>query len=133
MKIEAIKLPKTERFVCSKTAIKESFGYTALDRVSFGRYQKTFHSEGRGATRPKIEGKVVASLTITRLGTSLSLFPIRYGDYNDNASLDFTTNILPQMQHWFESEKKSNHKPIRVSFIVEWFNEIHHIHKGHYY
>lgn len=129
----SIHLPKNERFVCTKRDIKNVFGFNALDWVSLGHISTQFKFESRCHHRPKINGHVVAELTIDRENKSyLCIYKIRSELYSDEVSTVFCNQILPKMREWLNKKNDRTETAIVGNYenlIVEWVDEKHIIHE----
>jgi hypothetical protein len=101
MKIKAIKLPDSERFVCSPKQVKNLFLDVEDLSVHFGSLGKTFHFDGRCTKCPKLTGHITASLAVTRQRTSLlSFYALQRDELSETSRLKFTDHLLPQMKNW---------------------------------
>jgi hypothetical protein len=85
-----IRLPKTQRFACSKRDIKSVFSGHELDWVSIGAFAKAFSIQTRYVPRPYFSGPVVATIsTGGGAGPYLSLYPVRLDQYPQSAADEF--------------------------------------------
>jgi len=128
-----IKLPKTERFVCTRRDIKAVFGTEILRWVGTGTQKLKMYDRGY-SPRPKFVGPVVASLDVSHLSDSrpiLYLYAVRTDQYSNNAAGEFRSKILPEMKAWLDRElakpetSKFGHGD---DFVTEWSDSEHRIH-----
>ena len=126
------RLPKVERFACSRKNIKETFGHSILNWVSLGKISKKFEYDHRCTHRPKIRGMIIAALTITRENeTYLCMYPIRREHYSDAASEKFKEDVLPSLLAW--TKRKLNRSDTAClgyeEIMVEWDDNTHQLHE----
>jgi hypothetical protein len=137
----AVKLPKTQRFACSKKDIKSTFPNQELDSVSF-RVHKSFSLGAGYSPRPKLLGAVLTHLNLSRFneidqspslyrGPHLTLYAVLTDQYPQAAAKDFKSTILPKMKEWLNHQlskpatlKRGNSE----AFLVEWAGNKHRCH-----
>jgi len=135
MKIHHTKLPKVQRFPCSKKDVKSIFQNGVLNWVGFAWPYKIFSFDSRCTNYPKINGNILADVTISRdLNTYACFYPVLKSDYSDEAAQDFVGYILPNMLMWI---KKQLNKPGTQilgyeTLIIEWFETKHELHEIRY-
>ncbi len=128
-----IKLPKVERFVCSRRDIEAVFGNTTLEWVGTGTEKSKIYGR-RYSPRPKFDGPVVAELSIGHRSDSrpiLYLYATRIDQYSDDALEEFKTEILPKMKAWLDGEiakPETSKLGNSESFVTEWTGVEHRIH-----
>jgi len=122
MKISVLKLPRSERFICSTKQVKTLFSDVEELSVHFGSLGKTFHFDGRCPKRPQLTGHIAASLSVTRQRTSiLCFYPLQRDELSEMSVLNFTNELLPQMQNWLGQKLAKTETEILVveQFLVE--------------
>lgn len=156
MKIRAIKLPKSERFACTKHHVRKAFSSDRLDSVDFGspdRYftQKPwvtrFLRDGRPFYMPRLHlnGLVVAALTVRRSRhpmlermpsfTWLRLYAVPSDQYSDEAVSDFSDSVLREMQTWLHAQlakTETTRVGLDEDLVVEWNGTAHATHRLKY-
>jgi len=131
MEIHSIKLPKAQRFCCTKAHVREVFG-DALTWVGFGWPSRSFRFDSRCHPRPRLRGPVVAKLTISRTRESyLILYPCPRLTYSDEALADFRARVAPAMRSWLEAEQAKPETAVLgyESFLAEWDGGSHRTHR----
>ena len=131
MKIHEIKLPKTQRFACSKKTVREFFDEMNLDFVSFGKFGRTFKFDHRCHHRPRLSGSVVANLTISSGGSRyMILYPVSIAVYDEKARENFVSQILPQLKTWLVEKlaRPGTSPDVYEEIIVEWDGRAHKTH-----
>lgn len=105
VKIAAFKkLPPTEEYACSVLEIQEWSKEFADLRIEFGTH-KRFQFNSRCNLRPKIQGMVVASVSIDRqLKPALFFYPISSFKYSEPAKKEFRELILNELKKWLVEE-----------------------------
>ncbi len=117
------RLPKTQRFACSKRDIKAVFGHNQLDSVS------------TGVSRLKLAGPVVAVIDGANQWSdrpSMRLCPVRIDQYPESAADEFKSVILPKMKDWLDQELAKPATRIFGHFeclVVEWNGSQHKCHQ----
>ena len=132
MKIYEIKLPKTQRFACSKKTVREFFGEMNLDFVSFGKFGRTFEFDHRCHHRPRLRGSVIANLTTSSAGSRhLILYPVSNAVYDEKAHNNFVSQVLPQLKSWLVKKlaRPATSPDGYEEFIVEWDGRAHKTHE----
>jgi hypothetical protein len=126
-----IRLQDNDRFATSKRVVRGTFANVPLDFVSFGRFSRVHSWDHRLEHRPRIHGRVVASLTISPADKPyLSLYPIPVKDYPEQARDDFNARVLPKLRDWaIERLNKPDTSPEGYEqAVVEWVDGLHKLH-----
>lgn len=132
MKIRGIRLPDTEMFPCSRGRVKDMFGESELDFVSFGHTSRTFRFDGQVSHRPAITGTVIAALSINRgRSAHLSFYPVRSAWYPESAQLEFSCEMLSRLHGWLNTKQSRPDTAIvgYETMIVEWTGHTHRCHE----
>lgn len=132
MKLETIKLPKSERFACSARELKAAFSGVENLGVYCGALGKSFSFDSRSKRRPTLEGTVVASAQVSRdLEAILNLYAIRREDYSERAADEFRDSIIPQIREWLKSQLAKQRTAVLgvESLLVEWTGRGHKKHE----
>jgi hypothetical protein len=124
-----LKLPRSQRFACSKRDIKLVFPDDVLRWVSIVFFN-TFDFDRRLAPSPKFVGPVIAQLSAGTEPT-LSIFPVRIDQYPQSVAEEFKSEILPKMKVWLDGELTRSVTDIagREGFAVEWTGGRHRCHR----
>lgn len=133
-RFSVIRLPKTQRFACSKKDIQTVFSNQEIGWVSVGVI-KSLKLAPRYFPRPNFVGPVVADLSVSRgndSGPILCLFPVRIDQYPEEAAQEFKSVILPRMKEWLDNEiakpetSRFGHSEL---FVAEWTGSQHRCHQ----
>lgn len=125
------KLPKPQRYPCTKRDIKEIFHDVEIEFVSFVG-PISFEFDSRCYNRPQINGTVIATISINRqLEILIHLYPINNERYLDNSAKNFKEKVLPKMLKWIKIQKVKQETAILgcEQLIVEFDKNEHKIHK----
>jgi hypothetical protein len=131
MRIQSIKLPRSERFAASVAGIRRLFRNIDSLSIYLGVLSKTFRFDSRCYDRPKLTGVVIASLGVSREREGLFLFyPVSKKIYSEEAAVDFENSILPQIKDWFEKQLSKPETAIHgyEQLVIEWANGKHKCH-----
>jgi hypothetical protein len=131
-----LKLPKSQRFACSKRDIKMTFPDNVLGWVSLG-FIKSFTFDRRHSPYPKFGGPVVARLSAPHRSDGdstpiLCLFPVRVDQYPQSAAEEFKSEILPKMKEWLDCELTRPETAVvglDECIVVEWTGDQHRCHQ----
>jgi hypothetical protein len=132
VRISGISLPDTQRFACSRRAVKELFGED-LDWVSFGA--SPYYPPGRVAPyshRPRFTGIVVATMHLTRDQSKyLLIYPVPRAEYPEKAIGEFTTSVLPKFREWLMAMLARPETEIlgHEELTAEWVDGGHRLHQ----
>ncbi len=132
MKIHSTNLPTAQRFSCTRKEIKELFSNTSIEWIGFAWPSKKFEFDSRCHHRPKINGQIIASLSINHAyGSHLCFYPVKTNEYPDQAALEFKQKVLPRLHEWFcnQMSKPDTQKNGNFQFIVEWHKKSHKMHE----
>jgi hypothetical protein len=131
MQVYARRLPATQRFLCSRNAIKELFAED-LAWVSFGEIFPCFRLDRRSIPRPRIDGMVVAALTVSpRREAYLQLFPVPSAEFPKEAVLEFNASILPKFREWLTAQltRPETHVSGHETISAEWVDGAYRLHQ----
>lgn len=132
MRIRGISLPDSETFPCSRRTIKDLFGETELDWVSFGSPIRSFRFDNQVAHRPRLVGPVLASVAIDRERRAhLCVYPIARSRYPQAAQQELSIKILPRFRQWLQAKRSQPVTAIlgHQQIIVEWTTQEHRVHE----
>ena len=127
-----VRLPKVERFACSKKDIQKLFNQNVLGCVSLGGLGKKFDFGSRCHHRPTICGQIIAGLTVTRDNSVyLCLYSIRKETYPTEAAEVFKTKTLLIMSSWLNKKLKRFDTEFHghETLLIEWVNKKHKTHE----
>jgi hypothetical protein len=122
------RLPDTQRFACSRKAVKEIFGED-LASVRFWTHKVCL--DPRSSLRRAITGPVVASMTVDRVQrASLYLYAVPRAMYPDAAVSEFSDLVLPQFRDWLTKMHARVETEIlgHESLFAEWSEGGHRLH-----
>jgi hypothetical protein len=134
MRIHYTKLPKVQRFACSKRDFKDAFDNAEIEWTGFAYPSKSFSFDSKYRHVPMITGSVVAQLTFCFYPRSahICFYPVARETYSDNASLDFKENQLQKMASWYFTQMalpETHNQGLYKSIIIEWNRDVHFIHE----
>lgn len=130
MRVHTRRLPATQRFLCSRRAIKELFG-AELEWVSFGLI-RSFRLDPRSRPRPQLEGLVVATLTVPPSKEAyLCLYPLPLVDDTEAAVEKFNASVLPQFREWLTAilSRPATEVFDHEGIIAEWVEGEYRLHQ----
>ena len=105
MRVTSIRLPKSQQFCVAVRTVKSVFSDFEDLSVHFGSLRKTFTFDSRCYNRRDLQGSVVASLSVPRMGPQiLSLYGINRADYSKLAAADFAAVYVHKMSQWLKSK-----------------------------
>ena len=131
MQIRSIPLPKVEMFPCSSKDLKLIFADIEPLRIWRGALQKRFSFDSRCSNRPKLKGKVVASVSVNRnLTAIMQVYPVRRTNYSPEALIEFRETMLPFMHEWLIAQLSKQPTAILgvEKLIIEWTGTVHKTH-----
>lgn len=88
-----------------------------------GDLGSTFKFDERCHQRPRLDGPVVASLSVSRELTGiLQLYAVPVGEYGSLAVADFKERVLPRLRNWLVSQLRRPQTAVLgcEQRIVEW-------------
>jgi hypothetical protein len=132
-RFSVIKLPKTQRFACTKRDIQTVFRHGEIGWVSIGVI-KSLDLGTRHSPRPKFAGPLVADLSVSYSDGEpiLCLFPVRIDQYPDEAVEEFKSKILPKMKEWLDHKLAQPETSVVGNaeyFVAEWIGNQHRCHQ----
>jgi hypothetical protein len=128
MILKSVALPRSQRFCASKADLKRTFGDIEPVHVYMGYLFPKFIFDSRCHHRPRLDGPVVASLSVSRdLTAIMQVFPVRRDDYSERATDDFREDILPGLRSWLISQLQKQQTAILgcEQVVVEWTGREH--------
>jgi len=131
MDLHSVALPKTQRFCVSRADLKGAFADIESVRVHMGSLYAKFRFDSRCHQRPRLDGPVVASISVSRdLTAIMQVYGVPIDCYSENAAADFEERILPKMRSWLISQLKKQETAILgcEELIVEWTGSEHREH-----
>ena len=132
MRVRTTGLPQSERYPCSIRQVQQLFGGLNVEWIGFGWPRRSFSFDSRCSHRPKLRGRVIAALTITRKReTHFTLSAVARGAYTDAAAEAFQMKILPRLRDWLVEQLAKPETAIvgQQSAIVECTGQEHLIHE----
>ncbi len=135
MRLRSIGLPKTRRFCASRAELKRTFGDIEPLSVHMGDLGPTFKFDGRCYERPRLDGPVVASLSVSREMTAmLQLYAVPVDEYGSSAVGEFKERVLPRLRSWLVSQLRRPQTAVlgHEERIVEWTGTEHREHDLRY-
>jgi hypothetical protein len=131
MRVYYRKVPKSQRYTCTKRDIKEILHDIEIKCVSFVG-PRNFEFDSRCYNCPQINGSVIATTGISReLEVLVNLYPIKNEQYSDESAKEFKKKVLPKMLTWIKTQKMKQKTAILgyEEFIVEFVENEHKVHK----
>lgn len=98
------KIRPNETYACTVPQAQAWAKGLADLRIDFGK-QRTFTVDSGALNRPKINGSIVASLSIDRqLKPALAFYPLSVAQFPEKAVRSFQDQVLPEWRQWLEQQ-----------------------------
>jgi hypothetical protein len=100
-----------------------------------GDLNADFKFDSRCHHRPRIAGKVIASVSVSReLGAILQLYPVAISEYGPTAALEFKERVLPNLKRWLVLQLSRPQTAVLgcEQRIIEWTSLKHREHDVRY-
>ena len=132
MKLRFSKLPKSQKYICYPKILKQTFKEVDELYISMGTLSKRFEFDTRCFKRPKIEGIVVCSLSVSRkLTPKMCLYPIKNNEKLNSLSEKFVDEQIPFIKKWLKKQLKKSETEILgyEELLIELIDSNFKIHK----
>jgi hypothetical protein len=136
MQIKAGGIPASQFMPCSKRSIKETFAEEDLDWVDLAFAIKSFSFDSAWSHHPKLNGQVVAQLTVPRNPGKayLIIYPMHRDRFTGLIQEGMKSVVLPRFRDWLNLRKRRPETAVLgyETILADWNGRTFEFHEGRY-